>query len=305
MGFYIGKRLLQIPFSVLLITLVLFVLVRAKGDPVDLYVPLEAGQEVRAQLRHLWGLDQPLPVQYGRLVLSMMRGDFGTSMWHKKPALEVVLSRIPATVQLMGTALLLAILAGIVLGTICAVKKGSLLDLCLMTCAAFGQAMPSFWLGVMLILFFAVNLHWLPASGRGGWQHLILPTLSLMMYPLPVILLLVRSSVLEVLREDFVLVARAKGLTEKTVLFRHVLKNALNPAVTALGIMLGTVLGGAVVTETVFAWPGLGRLTIQAVWTRDMPIIQASVVILALWVILCNLAADIINLLLDPRIRTG
>jgi ABC-type dipeptide/oligopeptide/nickel transport system permease component len=303
MAFYIGKRILQIPFSVLVITLAIFVLVRVKGDPADLYLPLEAGEEVRAQLRHSMGLDQPLPLQYGRFLVNMMKGDFGESMWHKKPALQVVLSRIPPTVELMGVAVLLAVFAGIVLGTICAVKKGSALDLCLMTFAVFGQSMPSFWLGVMLILLFAVNLHWLPASGRGGWQHLILPTLSLMMYPLPFILLLVRSSVLEVLREDFVLVARSKGLTQKTVLFKHVLKNALNPAVSALGIQLGTVLGGAVVTESVFAWPGLGRLSIQAVWVRDMPVIQASVVVLAVWVILCNLAADITNALLDPRIR--
>jgi ABC-type dipeptide/oligopeptide/nickel transport system permease component len=302
---YIVRRLLQIPFSVLGITFVIFILVRLHGDPVDLYLPYEAGEDVRAQLRHSLGLDQPVLVQYGRFVLNMMHGDFGESMWFKKPALDVVVSTMPATVQLMALALVLAALVGIGLGTICAMKRGSLLDISLMTFAVFGQSMPSFWLGIMLILFFAVKLHWLPASGRGGWQHLMLPTFTLMMWPLPSTLLLVRSSVLELLDEDFVLVARAKGLAERVVLYRHVLKNALNPAVSSLGMQLGALMGGAIITESVFAWPGLGRVSVQAVWSRDMSVIQASVVVLAVWVLLCSLAADITIAFLDPRVRVS
>lgn len=303
MAVYIVRRLLQIPLSVLGITVVIFILVRLSGDPVDVYMPLEATEAVRAQLRHNLGLDQPLPLQYGRFVLNMIHGDFGHSYYYQKPALEVVVSHIPATLQVMTAALVLAALLGIVLGMICAVKKGSLFDLSLMTIAVFGQSMPSFWLGIMLILFFAVRLHWLPASGRGGWEHLVLPTFTLMMWPLPPTLLLVRSTVLELLGEDFVLVARAKGLRERVVLYRHVLKNALNPAVSSLGMQLGMLMGGAIVTETVFAWPGLGRLGMEAVWARDMPVVQASVVLLAVWVVVCSLVADIAIALLDPRIR--
>lgn len=234
----------------------------------------------------------------------MIRGDFGESMWFKKPALEVILETIPATVQLMALSMLLAAILGIALGTICALRRGSLLDLSFMTFAVFGQSMPSFWLGVMLILLFAVRLHWLPASGRGGWQHLVLPAFTLVMALLPQTLLLVRSSVLDLLDEDFVLVARAKGLAERVILYRHVLKNALNPAISSLGIQVGGLMGGAIVTETVFAWPGLGRVSVQAVWSRDMSVIQASVVTLAVWVILCSLIADIIIAYLDPRIST-
>ncbi len=173
MQVYIFRRLLQIPVSVLGITMVIFFLVRLHGDPVDLYLPYEAGEDVRAQVSHNLGLDQPMVVQYGRFVSNMIRGDFGESMWFKKPALEVILETIPATVQLMALSMLLAAILGIALGTICALRRGSLLDLSFMTFAVFGQSMPSFWLGVMLILLFAVRLHWLPASGRGGWQHLV------------------------------------------------------------------------------------------------------------------------------------
>jgi ABC-type dipeptide/oligopeptide/nickel transport system permease component len=259
---------------------------------------------VRAQVRHNMGLDLPLPVQYLRFVTNMMRGDFGMSMWHRQPALDVVLAYIPATVQLMALSLLLGALLGIILGLLSATKKGSPVDVFLVSLSVFGQSMPSYWLGIMLILVFAVNLRWLPASGRGGWQHLVLPTFTLLMYLVPPTLLLVRSSVLELLREDFVLVARSKGLTERAILYGHVLKNALRPTITSLGMQMGRVMGGAVITETVFAWPGLGRLSVQAVGNRDMALVQASVVVLAIWVILCNLAADVANASLDPRIET-
>lgn len=301
---YVVRRLLEIPFSVLGITLLIFVLVRLRGDPVDLYLPFEAGEDVRAQLRHQLGLDQPLPLQYVRFVVNMMRGDFGYSIWYRKPAIDVVVSYVPATLQVMGAALLFGAVLGIILGVACAAKKNSPFDAFFVSVAVFGQAMPSFWLGVMLILVFAVRLRWLPASGKGGWQHMVLPTFTLLMYLLPPTLLLVRSSVLELLGEDFVLVARSKGLRETAILYRHVLKNALRPAITSLGMQLGGLMGGAVITETVFAWPGLGRLGVQAVSSRDMSLVQASVVILAVWVMLCNLLADITNGLVDPRITT-
>lgn len=300
---YALRRLLQIPLCLLGVTLVIFVLVRLRGDPVDLYLPYDAPEEVRVQLRHNLGLDEPLPVQYVRLVVNMMRGDFGYSIWYRKPALDVVLSYVPSTVQLMGTALVLGAVLGIVLGLVCGVKKDSPLDAFLVGVAVLGQATPGFWLGIMLILVFAVRLHWLPASGKGGWEHVVLPTFTLLMFLLPPTLLLVRSSILETLGEDFVLVARSKGLTEKAILLGHVLKNALRPTVTSLGMQLGALMGGAVITEAVFAWPGLGRLSILAVSNRDMSIVQACVAILAVWVMVCNLLADVTNALLDPRIR--
>lgn len=302
---YVIRRLLQIPFCLLGITFVIFVLVRLRGDPVDLYLPYDAPEEVRAQLRHNLGLDEPLPVQYVRLVVNMTRGDFGYSIWYRKPALEVVLSYIPSTVQLMGMALVLGAVLGIALGLVCGAKKDSPLDAFLVSVAVLGQATPGFWLGIMLILVFAVRLHWLPASGKGGWEHVVLPTFTLLMFLLPPTLLLVRSSILETLAEDFVLVARSKGLTERAVLLGHVLKNALRPTITSLGMQVGGLMGGAVITETVFAWPGLGRLCILAVSGRDMSIVQASVVILAVWVTVCNLLADIANVAIDPRMQTS
>jgi len=304
MSRFIIRRLLQIPFAVLGITLIIFVLIRFRGDPTALYLPPDAPPELREQMRHNLGLDLPLPVQYIRFVSNMVQGDFGMSMWHRQPALDVVLSKIPATVQLMALALVLGAVLGIVLGLLSATNKGSPLDMVLVSISVFGQSMPSFWLGIMLILLFAVNLRWLPASGRGGWEHYVLPTFTLLMFLVPPTLLLVRSSVLELLREDFVLVARSKGLTDRAILYGHVLKNALRPTITSLGMQMGRAMGGAVITETVFAWPGLGRLSVQAVGNRDMALVQASVVILAVWVILCNLVADVANASLDPRIKT-
>lgn len=302
---YILRRLLQVPVAVLGVTLIIFVLVHlgGNGNVVDLYLPLEADAEMRSVLYSKYGLDQPLPVQYGRFVLNLMRGDFGHSIYYQKPALEMVLSRIPATVQLMTGAVLLAALLGILLGTISAMTRGSLLDLSLSTYAVFGQSVPSFWLGIMLILFFAVRLDWLPTSGKGTWQHFILPVFTLMNMLLPYTLLLVRSAVLQLLHEDFVLVARAKGLTERAIYARHILKNSLNPAVSSLGVQMAHVMGGAAITESVFAWPGLGRLGIEAVSSADLAIVQASVVLLAVWTILSTLTADIVVAILDPRIR--
>ncbi|MCL5951143.1 MAG: ABC transporter permease [Chloroflexi bacterium] len=305
MNRFIGKRLLQLPFSVLGITLIVFVLIRMTGDPVVLYLPPDATQEARAQLTRQLGLDQPLPVQYGVFILNLLHGDLGQSLYYKKPALDVVVSYIPATLQLMGTALIVAALLGMVLGLTCAFWKGSLFDTFFVTLSVFGQAMPSFWLGIMLILFFAVNLHWLPASGRGTWANMVLPTITLLMYLLPSTLLLVRSSAIEILAEDFLTVARAKGLSQRAILLRHVLKNALNPTISSLGLQMGSLMGGAIVTETVFAWPGLGRLSVEAVLSRDFSVVQAAVVVLATWVVLSNLLADVANSIIDPRLQAG
>jgi ABC-type dipeptide/oligopeptide/nickel transport system permease component len=301
---YVLRRLLQIPFAVLGITLIIFVLIRFRGDPTALYLPPDAPEEVRAQVRHNLGLDLPLPVQYVRFLTNMVPGDFGMSIWHRQPALDVVLSYVPATVQLMALALVLGAVLGVTLGLLAATNKGSPLDTFFVTISVFGQSMPSFWLGIMLILVFAVELRWLPASGRGGWDHLVLPTFTLLTFLVPPTLLLVRSSVLELLGEDFVLVARSKGLAERAIVLGHVLKNALRPTITSLGMQMGRLMGGAVITETVFAWPGLGRLSGHSVLNRDMALVQASVMILALWVILCNLVADVANATIDPRVQT-
>jgi ABC-type dipeptide/oligopeptide/nickel transport system permease component len=304
MNGYILKRLLQLPFSVLGITFVIFVLVRLTGDPVALYLPVQASPEARAALRQELGLDKPILIQYEEFVGNMLQGNFGQSLWYKKPAMDVVASYVPATLELMGSAFVLAAVLGILLGLLCAYRKDSVFDHLCVTVAVLGQAMPSFWLGIMLILFFAVDLHWLPSSGRGGLANLVLPVITLIMYLLPSTLLLVRSSAMELYAEEFLRVARAKGLSERAIFWQHVLKNALNPAVSSLGLQMGSLVGGAIVTETVFAWPGLGRLSVQSIMNRDMTVIQAAVALVAVWVILSNLIADVTNTVLDPRLRS-
>ncbi|MCL4487124.1 MAG: ABC transporter permease [Chloroflexi bacterium] len=304
MNRHIVTRLMQLPLSVLGVTFVIFVLIRMSGDPVALYLPMQASPEARAALRQELGLDKPILIQYGEFVGNMLQGNFGQSLWYQKPAMDVVASYVLPTLELMVTAFVLAATLGILLGLFCAYARDSVFDHLCVTLAVLGQAMPSFWLGIMLILFFAVDLHWLPSSGQGGLANLVLPVITLIMYLLPSTLLLVRSTATELYTEEFLHVARAKGLSERAILWKHILKNALNPAVSSLGLQMGSLVGGAIVTETVFAWPGLGRLSVQSIMNRDMTVIQATVVVLAVWVILSNLIADIVNTSLDPRLRT-
>jgi ABC-type dipeptide/oligopeptide/nickel transport system permease component len=300
---YALRRLLQVPLPLFLVLVVVFFAIRLSGDPVALMLTDYATEQQKQQLRHALGLDQPLPVQFAIYVANVVRGDFGESVVYNQPAAAVVAAALPATVQLTLLAITLATVLGIGTGLLSGVAEGSLLDRGLLAIGVLGQALPSFWLGLMLIVLFAVNLHWLPTSGIGTWQHLVLPTLTLAAFLYPQVALLTRATLIEVMREQYVTTARAKGLKQRTIVLRHALRNSLNPVVTSIGLNFGLLLGGAVITETVFAWPGVGQLGVKAIFSRDLPIVSASVFVLAVAIIVCNLAADLINGLLDPRIR--
>jgi ABC-type dipeptide/oligopeptide/nickel transport system permease component len=298
-----SQRLLQVPVPLLLISLVVFVLVRVTGDPAAVYLGDDATEEQRQALRQQLGLDKPIWAQYADYMVQVSKGDLGYSLRFRRPALDVVVERLPRTALLAFTGLFIAAVVGMILGVVSALLRGTWADVLLVSLSAMGQSMPSFWLGILLILFFAVRLHWLPTSGLGEWKHLVLPSITLASFILPHVSMLTRTSMLEVLQEEYIVTARAKGLTERRVLYAHALRNALNPVVAYFGIRFGTLMGGSVITETVFAWPGVGQLTIQSINNRDAPVVVAAVLVLALIIILCNLAADIANALLDPRIR--
>jgi ABC-type dipeptide/oligopeptide/nickel transport system permease component len=300
---YALRRLLQVPLPLFVVMVVVFFAIRLSGDPVAMMLADYATEEQKAQLRSALGLDQPLPVQFGIYMANVVRGDFGESVIYNRSAMGVVLDHLPATVQLTILAVSLATVVGILTGILSGLNEGSWLDRMLLFIGVIGQAIPSFWLGLMLIILFAVNLRLLPTSGTGTWQHFVLPTITLAAFLYPQVALLTRAVLLDVLREQYVTTARAKGLGERTVIVRHALRNSLNPVVTNIGLNFGLLLGGAVITEMVFAWPGIGQLGIKAIFSRDLPMVAASVFVLAVAIILCNLLADLINGVLDPRIR--
>ena len=302
---YLLRRLLLAPLSLLLVSVVVFVILNVTGDPVVLYLGTEATPERIAELRAQLGLDRPLVVPCGRFLAGALRGDFGRSLRFDRPALDVVYLHLVPTAKLAAVGMGLAVAVGLLLGVAAAVRRGSWIDQTIGWFSVLGLSMPSFWLGIMLIIFFAVRLHWLPTSGMESLRHYVLPSITLATFLAPQFTLLVRASLLQVMHELYVTTARAKGLWEARVFSHHVLRNALPTVIAFIGLQLGTVLGGAVVTETVFAWPGLGRLTVDAVSQRDVPVVEAAVVILAVAVVVCNLAADLANALVDPRIRYG
>jgi peptide/nickel transport system permease protein len=300
---YLGRRLLQVMPTLLGVTLVVFLLIRVSGDPTQLLLPETATPEDRALYRKQHGLDRPLPIQYARYIGNLLRGDLGRSLVDERPALGVVLQRLPATVELALAAMLIAVLVGIPVGILSAVRRGSMLDRLAMLGALTGQSMATFWVGIILILIFSVQLRWFPVSGRNGLAHLILPALTLSLYMMPLLARMTRSSMLEVWRQDFVRTARAKGLRESAVILRHSLRAALIPVVTVLGLQFGGALAGAIVTESVFAWPGVGTFILEAIYKRDYPVVQAAVLVVATVYILTNLAVDFLYVVLDPRIR--
>ncbi len=300
---YILQRLLQIPFTLLLVSLVVFIIVRTTGDPAQIYLGLESTPEQVTALREKLGLNRPLAIQYLHFLRDILQGNFGESLRFQAPALPLVLQRLGATLQLAITGVSLACLVGMLAGIVCALKKDSPLDFLLSGFAVIGQSVPSFWLGIMLISFFAVTLRWLPTSGTGSWRHLVLPALTLSAFLLPQFVLLTRISILEVLQEQFVVTANAKGLSERKVLFKHVLKNALNPVVTFLGMEVGRLVGGSIITETIFAWPGVGRLAVTSIFQRDVPVVEAAVFVISIGIIVSNLCVDVVLSLIDPRIK--
>jgi peptide/nickel transport system permease protein len=281
---------------------VVFVILRVTSDPASLLLPLEATQEDIARLKSSLGLDQPLPVQYARFIGGAATGNFGLSFRYQEPAMKLVLERLPATLELASLALLLALVISVPLGILSAVRRDSVFDYVASFLSFLGFAVPVFWLGTMLIILFSVQLRWLPTSGRGGPEQLVLPVLTLATWPLGQFTRLVRSEVLSVLGEDYVRTARAKGLTEWLVLTRHALKNASISLLTLAGIILGALLGGAIITETIFGWPGMGRLAVQSIQNRDFPVIEATVIFMAGIFVVLNLVVDLLYGALDPRV---
>ena len=303
MGKYLRKRLLQVIPVLFIVTIVVFVMVNLSGDPTAMMLPADAPQEARDNLREALGLNEPLYVQYGIFIKGLLQGDFGTSHKYNAPALPIVLERIPASLELCLVSVLLSIIIAIPLGIWAARARGTPFDSLVNGMAVLGQAMPSFWIAIMLILIFAVKLQVLPPSGRGTWQQMIMPAVTLAIGTAAQIIPLVRSSMLEIVHEDYIRTARSKGLSERVVIYKHAFKNALIPVITMIALQIPGLFGGALITETVFAWPGLGQLMVTGVNNKDMAIVQACILMITFITIIINLCADVLYCLIDPRIR--
>ena len=300
---YLAGRLISAAVTLMVVSVVVFVVAHLTGDPVRLLLPVEASTQEVDRVRQQLGLDEPLPIQYLRFAAHAVQGDLGNSLRYRQPALEVILGRVPATAALAVAAMTIALAIAIPTGIVSAVGRGGILDRLARGLSLLGQALPAYWLGIMLIIVFAVWLRWLPAAGAGSPAHLILPAITLGLWPTARISRVLRASLLESLNGDYVRTARAKGLSESRVVLRHALANALLPAVTVVGLSFGIVFGGAIITETVFAWPGVGRLLLDAVSQRDYPLVQAIVLTFAVVFLLINLVVDLLYGVLDPRVR--
>lgn len=305
MGQYIASRLYQTLLVLLGVSGVVFLLLRLSGDPAVLLLPQDATKEAIDNFRRAHGFDQPLYVQFFRFLAGVSRGDLGMSLKFNQPALGLVLERFPATIELAAGALLIAILVGIPLGIISAIKRNSIVDTLAMVLSMLGQSVPVFWLGIMLILLFAVRWQIFPPFGRGGLNHLLLPAFTLSTWSAARLARLTRSGMIEVLGQEYIRTARAKGLSDRVVVQQHALKNVLLPVITVLGLDLGGFLGGAVITETIFAWPGVGQLAMQSIYSRDYPVVQATVLLVAVGYVFVNLLVDVAYAFLNPRIRFG
>ena len=301
---YISIRLLfAIPALWLILTMVFLLAHIVPGDPVAQMLGEGARAEDLTQLRHALGLDLPLPVQYGRYLSGVLHGNLGESFRFQQPVLKVVAEHYPATLELALVALLICALIGIPAGVLAAHKRGERTDHAVAVLTLFGLSVPNFALGPVLILLFSVVLGWLPVSGRGGISHLILPAFTLGAALAAILTRMVRTSVIEELSADYVRTARAKGVSESGVLFRHALRNALIPILTILGLQFGTLLAGTIVTESIFSWPGIGRLAVQAIGARDYPLLQGCILLIAVSYVFVNLLTDLIYAVVDPRVR--
>jgi peptide/nickel transport system permease protein len=301
---YVLRRLWQSALTLVGVSVLVFVILRVvPGDPAKMLLPDGAPQSAVDELNRQLGLHEPLYVQYGLFLQSVFRGDFGQSFQYRAPALRVVVERLAATVQLALAALLITVGVGISLGIVAAVRRGTGYDYASTVLAVLGQSLPNFWLGIMLILLFGVALRWLPTSGFESWRHLILPAVTLAAFPMALVARLTRSSMLEILGRDFIRTGRAKGLAERAVILRHALRNAAVPLLTVLGLQIGTLLGGAVITESVFAWPGMGKLVVDAIFFRDFPVVQTVLILSATIFVVINLLVDLLYTVIDPRIR--
>ena len=301
---FVARRALQSLLAILAMSLIVFSLARITGNPLDVMLPLEATPEDYARVSQHWGLDQPLAAQYLIFMSKAVRGDFGTSWkWHGYSAMGLVWQRLPATLQLAGFALFISVVIALPIGVLSAVMKGTVWDSAAKIIALLGQSLPAFWLGIVLMWIFAVHLGWFPTSGRGGLSHMILPAITLGWFQVAALMRLVRSSMLEVLDSEFVKLTRIKGLAEWKVVWKHCLRNAAIAPLTFFAIIAGVLMTGAVVTESVFSWPGTGLLVVDAVRARDFQVVQAVVIVFAGIFILTNLMVDILYAYLDPRIR--
>jgi peptide/nickel transport system permease protein len=303
MWWMVSRRLLQAGAAMLVVLLVVFACLLASGDPVEMLVPPEATERDKAGIRQAYGLDQPILYQFGAFVWRAVRGDFGRSFFSERPALVLVTERLPASLELALTSTAIAVIAGVPLGVLAALKRATVVDQLVIGLALLGQSVASFWLALILILLFAVTLQWLPVSGRTGWASLIMPAVALSFWLLALLARLTRSEMLGVLDQDYIRTARAKGIGTGAILFRHALRNALIPLVTVTGVSLGWQLGGAVVIETVFAWPGLGTTLLEAVLRRDYPVVLAGVAVLSAAFVTINLVVDLLYPCIDPRVR--
>lgn len=305
MSAFVLRRLLHAIFVIWGVVTVVFFLVRLTGDPTGFLVDQTATQAEIAHVRHLLGLDRPMYVQYVDFLMAVPRGDFGTSIRDKRPAMRMVLEHFwPATVELAVAAIVLSTVLAIPLGVVSATRRDTVVDHLSRVSSLFLQSMPSFWLGIVLILIFAVWLRgWLPSYGSGSLRHLILPAVTLAAAPLAQNVRLIRAGMLEVLSQDYIRTARAKGLAERLVIYRHALRNAAIPVITVTSLSLGFMLSGTIIIETVFSWPGLGRLIVQAVPGRDFPVIQAGVFVFAVIFVGINLLVDVLYTVVDPRVR--
>lgn len=300
---FLLRRLLSSVMLLFVLASLIFLLVHTSGDPIAILLSGTGSSEAYYEaLRAKYGYDQPLFTQYVRFLGNLARGDFGESFFYRVPALPLVLRRAPATIQLASFSMFVSLLVALPIGVLSGVNAGKAVDQLGMAAALFGQSIPYFWLGIMGVLLFSVHLGWLPAGGSGTFLHILLPGLSLATFPVARLVRVTRSSVLDVAHQDYVNVARAKGLRESRVLFGHIIKNASLPIATVAGLLFGEMLGGSVIIETVFSWPGLGRLAVQSVMVRDVHVLQVIVFVIAAGYLACNTAVDVAYTILDPRV---
>jgi peptide/nickel transport system permease protein len=302
---HIARRLLEMSGAMLAMSLIVFLLGRMTGDPVNLLLSEYATDQDRAELTRELGLDQSLPKQYWTFVAHAVRGDLGRSVTgDRQPAAQLIAERLPASLKLAGLSLIMSLIIGVPLGVLAAVKRGTAIDTGARLFALLGQSVPVFWLGLVLMYLFSVQLGWLPTSGYGDWRHYVLPSASMALFTEAAVTRLVRVSMIDALSSEYIKLARIKGVRESSVIWKHALRNSLIPVVTYMGAFFATMITGAVVIETVFSWPGIGRLAYESILSRDFPVMQAVVLTMTAIFMLANLLVDFAYVWLDPRIRT-
>ena len=303
MTLYILRRILQALAVLIVITILIFGMLHITGDPMEVLMPQDATPDQVARMRHELGLDLPLILQYAIFLRNAIRGDLGVSFYHGEPALKLVLERLPASLELVGMSMLISLVLAIPFGALAGSRRNSTIDRTCLIGSLVGISAPSFWIGIVFILVFCVELQWLPSSGRGSLAHLILPAGSLALYRLALFIRLIRAGMLDALSQDYTRTARSKGLTERMVIYKHALKNTLIPFVTIAGMQMGSLLAGAIITEKIFAWPGMGRLFLESITQMDFPVIIAWALVTVTLFLFINMVVDILYVWIDPRIR--